>query len=62
MESEFTLKDSRLTPAAVSFHNKSGITVGRFIIEDEELKFEGNADKSAKIFIKLVLNRFNKKK
>lgn len=62
MKDKLTLKDSDLTPVAVSFNNKHGDVVGKFIIEDEVLRFEGNTDKSAKIFVKLVLKQFNKKK
>jgi hypothetical protein len=62
MENNLTLKDSDLTPVAVSFNNNRGDVVGKFIIEDKVLRFEGNVDKSAKIFVKLVLKKFNKKK
>jgi hypothetical protein len=61
MEGKLTPIAADLTPAAVSFHNKSGTTVGKFILDGDKLRFEGDADKSAKIFIKLVLKKFNKK-
>ncbi len=44
----------------ISFQNK-GITVGKFKVNDGMLSFEGNADESAKIFIKLLKENFNKK-
>jgi peptide subunit release factor RF-3 len=58
MSNTLTLKDSELAESTISFHNKKGIAVGRFIIEGENLKFEGNPDKAAKIFVELVLKRF----
>lgn len=62
MKDKLVLKDSSLPPTTVSFNNKNGKVVGKFIIDDNVLRFEGNADKSAKIFLELVLSRFNKKK
>lgn len=58
MEDKLVLKDSNLTPALVSFNNKNGKVIGKFIIDNDVLRFEGNADKSAKIFIELVLQKF----
>lgn len=62
MEVKLTPIAENITPSAVSFNNKNGKVVGKFIIDDNVLRFEGNADKSAKIFLELVLSRFNKKK
>jgi hypothetical protein len=61
MKDKLTPIAEDLTPAAVSFHNKDGKTIGKFIMDSEKLRFEGDADKSAKTFIKLVLRKFNKK-
>ena len=49
------------TPQEVSiiFNSCSNIQVGKFYIEDNKLKFEGDADTSAELFINLVLNKFN---
>jgi hypothetical protein len=61
MENNLLLKGSIDKPA-VSFNNSNGEVVGKFIIDNEVLRFEGNADESAKIFVDLVLSKFNKKK
>jgi len=57
MKDKLVLKDSSLKPT-ISFHNSDGKEVGKFIIEGETLKFEGNAHESSTIFIELVLQKF----
>lgn len=58
MKDKLVLKDSGLTPTTVSFTNSEGRVIGKFIIDGEELKFEGNAHESSTIFIELVLQKF----
>jgi hypothetical protein len=58
MKDKLVLKDSSLKPTTISFHNSDGKEVGKFIIEGETLKFEGNAHESSTIFIELVLQKF----
>jgi len=48
-------------PSAFQFNGKNGKVVGNLIIEEDILRFEGNADESATIFIELILKKFNKK-
>ena len=35
-----------------------GKTIGRFFYEDKQLKFEGDVDESAKIWIDFVISKF----
>lgn len=61
MENTLLLKGSS-DKSTVSFGGSNGKVIGKLIIDNEVLRFEGNADESAKIFVNLVLSEFNKKK
>jgi len=61
MENDLVLAASNLEPFAFQFNGKNGKVVGKLIIEEDILRFEGNADESATIFIELILKKFNKK-
>lgn len=58
MENNLTFNSEPL-PFNISFHDKSNKIVGKFIINDGKLDFEGDATESAKIFIDQVLTQYN---
>ena len=53
-----TGSDTPVVPQSICFHNADK-EVGKFTFDGDELKFEGNADESAKIFVDYVIEQFN---
>lgn len=58
---EFTLVGLDTSNFLLEFHDveNNNEEVGRFYLEEGQLKFQGDVDKSAKLFVETVLGLYN---
>ena len=46
----------------ISFHDQNNNLVGTLVIENGTMRFEGNADESAKVFFENIIKLYGEKK